>query len=148
MEGHHDLNDRFVQEVVKRELISFDMKKRLFTQVVKLYELGRRREATSLVSRNSRWDVSQEQVVLLNRRCLGLIVDVLNRPDDSICYRYDPIGSQRLSEAKTLRRFSKRVHKKIPTESIFDTPIEIEHLFCNHVHSGEFFRVEPSNCGV
>ncbi|MBI3803348.1 MAG: zinc dependent phospholipase C family protein [Nitrospirae bacterium] len=137
MEGPNDLSDRFVQEVVKKDLISFEMKKKLFTQVVKLYELGKRQQAVSLVSRNSRWDVQQEYVEILNQKCLGLVVNVLNHPEDSICYRYDPIGSQRLSEAKKLRQFSKRIHGKEPTELIFDTPLEIEGLFCQHIHSGE-----------
>lgn len=137
MEGPNDQSDRFVQEVVRKELISFEMKKKLFTQVVKLYELGRRQQAVSIVSRNSRWDVPQEYVETLNKKCLGLIVNVLNHPEDSICYRYDPIGSERLSEAKKLRQFSKRIHGKDPTEYIFDTPLEIDGLLCPHIHSGE-----------
>lgn len=133
--GANDQNDLFVQEIVKKDLISFDMKKKLFTHAVKLYGLGKRQQAVSLVSRNSRWDVPQEYVKSLNRKCLSLIVNVLNHPDDSICYRYDPIGSQRLAEAKRLRQFSKRIHRKDPTEYIFDPPAEIEGLFCCHAHS-------------
>lgn len=137
LSGMNDQNDRFVQEIVKKDLISFDMKKKLFTHAVKLYDLGKRQQAVSLVSRNSRWDVPQEYVQSLNRKCLNLIVNVLNHPDDSICYRYDPIGSQRLAEAKRLRQFSKRIHRKEPTEYIFDPPAEIENFFCCHAHSEE-----------
>jgi len=137
LSGANDQNDRFVQEIVKKDLVSFDMKKKLFTHAVKLYDLGKRQQAVSLVSRNSRWDVPQEYVQSLNRKCLNLIVNVLNHPEDSICYRYDPIGSQRLAEAKRLRQFSKRIHRKEPTEYIFDPPAEIESFFCCHAHSEE-----------
>ncbi len=143
LSGPNDPSDRFVQEIVKKDLISFDMKKKLFTHAVKLYDLGKRQQAVSLVSRNSRWDVPQNYVESLNRKCLSLIVNVLNHPDDSVCYRYDPIGSQRLSEAKRLRQFSKRIHRKDPTEYIFDPPVEVESLFCCHAHSVEYSSVSP-----
>lgn len=135
LSGANDQSDRFVQEIVKKDLVSFDMKKKLFTHAVKLYDLGKRQQAVSLVSRNSRWDVPQQYVQSLNRKCLNLIVNVLNHPEDSICYRYDPIGSQRLAEAKRLRQFSKRIHRKEPTDYIFDPPAEIESFFCCHAHS-------------
>lgn len=137
LSGANDQSDRFVQEIVKKDLVSFDMKKKLFTHAVKLYDLGKRQQAVSLVSRNSRWDVPQQYVQSLNRKCLNLIVNVLNHPEDSICYRYDPIGSQRLAEAKRLRQFSKRIHRKEPTDYIFDPPAEIESFFCCHAHSDE-----------
>lgn len=125
-------NDFFVQKVVKKELISFEMKKRLFKQGIRLYDLGKGQQAVSMVSRNSRWDVTEGYIQSLNQKSLNLIVNFLNHPDNAICYRYDPIGSLRLGNAKNLRRFSKRIHQKEPTEYVFETPPEIEHLSCCH----------------
>lgn len=133
----NDHNDIFVQEIVKRKLISFEMKKTLFTQAIKLYDLGNRREAVSLVSRNSRWDVTEGYVQSLNQKCLNLIVDFLKNPKDAVCYQYDPIGSKRLADAKKLRRFSRRIHRKDPTEYVFETPASIEGLACCHFQNGD-----------
>jgi len=141
----NDHNDFFVQEIVKKNLISFEMKKKLFTHAVKLYDLGKRQRAVSIVSRNSRWDVTQGYVESLHRKCLNLIVDFLNNPERAICYQYDPIGSRRLAEAKKLRRFSKRIHGKDPTEYIFETPVEIEGLACCHFQSEESLSFETNN---
>lgn len=134
--GGNEHTDAFVQGIVKKNLISFEMKKKLFTQAVKIYDLGKRREAVSLVSRNSRWDVTEGYIQDLNQKCLNLIVDFLMNPKSALCYQFDPIGSQRLAEAKKLRRFSKRIHGKEPTEYVFDTPVEIESLPCCPVHGG------------
>ena len=127
-------NDLFVQKIVKKDLISFEMKKRLFKQAIRLYDLGKGQQTISMVSRNSRWDVTEGYIQSLNQKCLNLIVNFLNHPDNAICYRYDPIGSLRLGNAKNLRRFSKRIHKKDPTEYVFDIPPEIAGLSCCHAH--------------
>jgi hypothetical protein len=128
-------NDLFVQKIVKKDLLSFEMKKRLFKQAIRLYDVGKGQQAVSIVSRNSRWDVTEGYIDSLNQRCLNLIVNFLNHPDNAVCYRYDPIGSLRLSNAKNLRRFSKRIHKKDPTEYVFETPPEIASLACCHAES-------------
>jgi len=127
-------NDLFVQKIVKKDLISFEMKKRLFKQAIRLYDLGKGQQTISMVSRNSRWDITEGYIQNLNQKSLNLIVNFLNHPDNAICYRYDPIGSVRLGNAKNLRRFSKRIHKKDPTELVFDIPPEIEPLSCCHAH--------------
>lgn len=134
--GPNHQNDFFVQGIIKKDLISFEMKKRLFTQAIRLYDFGKSQQAVSMVSRNSRWDVTEAYVRSLNQKCLDLIVNFLNYPDNAICYRYDPIGSVRLANAKKLRRFSKRIHRKEPTEHIFRIPPEIESLSCCHFHGG------------
>jgi hypothetical protein len=143
--GGNDHNDAFVQGIIRKNLISFEMKKKLFTQAVKIYDLGKRREAVSMVSRNSRWDVTEGYIQSLNQKCLNLIVDFLNNPKDAVCYQYDPIGSQRLAEAKKLRRFSRRIHGKEPTAYVFDTPVEIDGLPCCPLHDdGELLSSEQN----
>lgn len=133
----NDESDLYVQKIVKKNLISFEMKKKLFTQAVRLYDYGKRSQTFELLSRNSRWDVTEGYINALNMKCLHLIADVLNNPQNAVSYRYDPIGSLRLANAKKLRRFSKRMHRKDPTGFVFETPPEIEGLTCFHVHNDD-----------
>jgi hypothetical protein len=128
MLGHNHENDAFVQKMIKGKFVSFETKKKFFIRAIRLCELGKRRQADVLVSRNSRWDVTPEYIDGLNRICLGLIVDFLNNPNDAVCLQYDPIGSERLASAKQLRRVSRQLHGKSPTEAIFEVPADLSRL--------------------
>jgi len=125
---HNAENDAFVQKIVKARLISFQTKKKLFHRAIRLGDLGKRQQADALVSRNSRWDVDGQYIDTLNRISVGLIADFLNHPQNAVCLKYDPIGSDRLVSAKQLRRISRQINGKSPTEGIFKIPSDIAQL--------------------
>lgn len=127
LRGNHE-NDTFVQKIVKQNIVPFETKKKIFLNAIRLCDLGKRRRADTVVSRNSRWDVTREYIDTLNHICLGLIVNFLNNPDDAVCLKYDPIGSERLSSAKQLRRVSRQLNGRFPNEAIFEIPEDLEML--------------------
>jgi hypothetical protein len=125
---HHRENDAFIQGFIKEKLVPFETKKSFYRRAIHLCDLGKQQQADALVSRNSRWDVTREYIDDLNQICLGLISDFLNNPDEAVCLRYDPIGSERLASAKELRRVSRQMNGRTPTERIFEVPEEIARL--------------------
>ena len=118
-------NDEFMQEVFKSKLVPFKTKKKLYFQSIKLGDLEHWQDMVSLISRNSRWDVSKNYILYLQKLSLNLILDFLNHPVDSVCLNYDPIGGDNIRVAKKKRYTSKRTHRKKPTQKFFAIPEEI-----------------------
>jgi hypothetical protein len=121
-------NDEFMQGIFKSKIVSFQTKKKIYLQSIKLYDLKQWQNMVSLISRNSRWDVSKYYVLQLHKLSLNLIFDFLNHTDNSICLSYDPVGSDNIRIAKKERYVIKRAHRKRPTEKLFTIPDEIVKL--------------------
>lgn len=121
----NDHNDIFMQDIFKRKIISFQTKKKLYSQSIKLYDLEHWQDMVMLISKNSRWDISKNYILHLHNLSLNLIFDFLNHLNHSICLHYDPVGSDNIRTAKKKRYAIKRAHKKRPTEKIFTIPDEI-----------------------
>lgn len=118
-------NDIFMQEIFKCKIISFQTKKKLYFQSIKLCDLEHWQDMVSLISDNSRWDLPKTYILYLHKLSLNLILDFLNHPAHSICLNYDPVGSDNIRIAKKKRSAIKRTHKKRPTEKFFTIPNEI-----------------------
>lgn len=121
-------NDAFMQRFIKSKIISFQTKKRLYVQSIKLYDLERWQNMVSFISKNSRWDLPERYILHLDRLSLSLIIDFLNRLDNSICLSYDPVGSDPIMSAKKKRTASKRTFGTRLTERAFSIPDEIANL--------------------
>ncbi|KPJ56413.1 MAG: hypothetical protein AMJ42_05370 [Deltaproteobacteria bacterium DG_8] len=118
-------NDEFMQRIFKSKIISFQTKKKLYFQSIKLCDLEHWQDMVSLISRNSRWDVSKDYILYLHKLSLTLILDFLNYLDKSICLNFDPVGSDNIRIAKKKRYAIKRAYGKRPTEKFFTIPEEI-----------------------
>jgi len=121
-------NDEFMQRFFKSKVISFQTKKKLYVQSIKLYDLERWQDMVSLISRNSRWDLPESYILHLDKLSLSLIFDFLNHLDNSICLNYDPVGSDNIRAAKKKRYAIKRAQGERPTEKAFCIPDEIVNL--------------------
>tara|TARA_B100000315_G_C14576051_1_gene587947 strand:+ start:1452 stop:2342 length:891 start_codon:yes stop_codon:yes gene_type:complete len=124
--NHH--NDVFLQEMVKRKLVSFKMKKRFFFHSVKLSDLVIWQKAVALVSKKSRWEVEKTYIEELNRHSINLIIDFLKHGEKSICFKFDPIGSEKLLSAKKKRREDKKGLGTKPKRALFRIPANIKKL--------------------
>ncbi len=118
-------NDEFMQKFFKSKIIPFQTKKKLYSQSIKLGDLEQWQDMVSLISRNSRWDLSENYVLQLHLLSLNLIFDFLNYLEDSVCLNYDPVGSDNIRIAKKKRTTLKKTGKQNPIEKIFRIPDEI-----------------------
>ncbi len=128
IEKRNQHNDVFLQEMVKRKLVSFKMKKRFFFRSVKLSDLAILQKAVALVSKKSRWDVEKTYIEELNRHSLNLIIDFLKHGEKSICLKFDPVGSDKLLSAKKKRREDKKGLGAKPKRALFRIPTKIKKL--------------------
>jgi hypothetical protein len=124
--NHH--NDAFLQEMVKRKLVSFKMKKIFFFHSVKLSDLAIWQKAVAMVSKKSRWDVEKTYIEELNRHSLNLIIDFLKHGEKSICLNFDPVGSEKLLWAKKKRREDKKGLGTKPKRALLRIPAKIKKL--------------------
>ncbi len=121
-------NDEFMKEIFKSKIVSFHTKKRLYFQSIKLGDLERWQDMVSLISKNSRWDVSRNYILYLQKLSLNLILDFLNHSENSVCLNYDPVGSDNIKIAKKKRYAIKKTQRKKPTEKFFTIPDEITEI--------------------
>lgn len=129
IERHNLHNDAFLQEVVKKKLVPFKMKKRLFSHSIKLNDLAIWQKTIVLVSKKSRWDVDRNYIEELNRHSLNLIINYLEKGEKSICLKYDPVGTDMLNSAKKKRRAARTRKESSHGQVLFEIPSEIENLF-------------------
>lgn len=129
IERHNLHNDVFLQEAVKKKLVPFKMKKRLFSHSIKLNDLAIWQKAIVLVSKKSRWDVDRNYIEELNRHSLNLIINYLGKGEKPICLKYDPVGSDMLNSAKKKRRAARTKKESNPGQVLFEIPSEIKNLF-------------------
>jgi len=118
-------NDDFMQRIFKSKIFSFQTKKKLYFQSIRLCDLEHWQNMVSIISKHSRWNVSKDYIFYLHTLSLNLILDFLNHLDNSICLNYDPVGSDNIRIAKKKRYAIKKVHGKRPIEKFFTVPDEI-----------------------
>jgi hypothetical protein len=121
--NHH--NDEFMQDIIKRKLISFHTKKRLYSHSIHVNDIAIWQKAVAVVSKNSRWDVEKKYVDFLSRLSINMIVNLLKNPHFSLCFKYDPVGTDNLISSKRMRRINILLNGRYPVEKIFDIPKEI-----------------------
>lgn len=121
-------NDDFLQKMVKKKLVSFKMKKKLFSNSVKLSDLAVWQKAVALISKKSRWDVDKAYIEELNRHSINLIIDFLKKGEKSICFKFDPVGSDKLLSAKKKRKEARTGRDGNPKRILFKIPQKIKKL--------------------
>ena len=120
--SHEPKNDYFITQTVPNRILSFKTKKLIFSTTLHLYDLEHWRDAVSMVSQISRWEVSREYIELLKKLSFYLTLDFLKNPQEAICFNYDPVGSDCIREAKRRRRLVRRINGKSPTHGGFEIP--------------------------
>jgi len=122
---HNHHNDEFMQDMIKKKLISFNTKKRLYSQSINVNNIMLWQKAVTMVSKSSRWDVEKKYIEFLNRMSLNMIISLLKNPHSSLCLKYDPVGTDNLLSSKRRRRIAIVINGRFPVENGFDVPEEI-----------------------
>ncbi len=128
VEAQNHANDVSLENAVKRKILSFKTKKRLYTRVLNLTDFERWREACDFVERNSRWSISPGYVKRLRDLSISLAIEFLRDPESSVCLDYDPVGTRNITRAKRLRRTTTRITGNKPVNGIFEIPAELSRL--------------------
>jgi len=121
-------NDQILQELVPDRLIPFEAKRKIFLRMIRLYEQvhGQRINLGQRQTRGGR--LSTSYVDHLLNLSIALVKDLLREQENSVCLKYDPVGSINLEMAKKMRRWAKRGGRLNPDEEIFLIPQEIQDL--------------------
>ena len=122
---HNHHNDEFMQDIIKKKIISFNTKKRLYSHSINVNDIMLWQKAVTMVSKSSRWDVEKKYIEFLNRLSLNMVVSLLKNPYSSLCLKYDPVGTDNLTSSKRIRRIAIVLNGRFPVENGFDIPEEI-----------------------
>ena len=96
--------DALVEREVERTLFSFRTSKRIFDSVMALHQYERWYRLATGLSQRSRYRLPKAVVAEYNARCVGAILDVLDRGNDAACTAFDPTGHEALARATRIRR--------------------------------------------
>ncbi|RJP70942.1 MAG: hypothetical protein C4532_08395 [Candidatus Abyssobacteria bacterium SURF_17] len=118
-------NDASLENAVKRKIVSFRAKKKVYVRMLNLTDLERWRGACNFIERNSRWKVSRQYVEQLRHLSISLAIEFLRDPENSVCLDYDPVGTRNITRCKRLRRTTTRMTGKKPVNGIFELPPEL-----------------------
>ena len=122
---HNHHNDKFMQDIIKKKLISFNTKKRLYSHSINVNDITLWQKAVTMVSKSSRWDVEKKYIESLNRLSLNMIISLLKNPHSCLCLKYDPVGTDNYLSSKRRRRIAIVLNGRFPVEKGFDIPEEI-----------------------
>ncbi|MBI4377682.1 MAG: zinc dependent phospholipase C family protein [Nitrospinae bacterium] len=125
---HNSHNDEFMQEIIKKKIISFNTKKQIYSQTINVNDIALWQKAVAMVSKNSRWDVEKKYIEYLNRLSVNMIINLLNNPGSSICFQYDPVGTDNLLASKRRRRIDIVLNGRYPIKKVFNIPQDILRL--------------------
>jgi hypothetical protein len=117
--GRNSHNDATLEGVIKKKIVPLKTKKSMYVRMLKLTDLDRWQRACRFVERNSRWEVSMEDIERLRNLSISLSINFLRDPHESICIDYDPVGTRNIGLAKRLRRQTKRSTGNEPFEKAF-----------------------------
>jgi hypothetical protein len=128
IEKHNKRNDRFMRKVIKKTLFPFFAKKRAYFRSIKIHNVELWKKTFFAVSSYSKWEVDRDYIMRLNSMALNLIMDFLKNPQEALCLKYDPVGTDNMIAAKKMRRVEKKNSGNSPNQKIFIIPREIEEL--------------------
>lgn len=125
IKSHDPRNDTFITQTVPHRVLSFKTKKLIFLTTLHLYDLEHWRDAVNLVSQNSRWEVRREYIEFFKKLSFYLTLNFLENPEEALCLKYDPVGSDNICEAKRRRRLVRKLNGRSPTYGGFEIPSDM-----------------------
>src|SRR3990167_3783382 len=121
-------SDEYMEDIIKRKLIPFRTKKQIYSHSINVNDIALWQKAVAMVSRSSRWDVKKKDIDFLNRVSINMIISLLKNPNSSLCFNYDPVGTDNLLSSKRKRRINIVLNGRYPVEKIFKIPEEVLNL--------------------
>jgi hypothetical protein len=101
---HNHDNDTLIKKVMNRSQLRFGAKKALFRRAVALRDIIAWRQAVEGPVFEGFRILSRAHVSTFNNYSINLIVDLFRNWEDSVCLRYDPVGTDNTVHAKFLRK--------------------------------------------
>lgn len=133
VEAQNQSHDASLEAAVKRKVVSFKTKKRVYVRMLNLTDLDRWQQACNFFERNSRWRIPHGYIERLEELSISLAVEFLRDPENSVCLDYDPVGSRNIVRAKRLRRTTRRETGEKPVNGVFEIPPELQKLGTNSI---------------
>lgn len=104
----HAHSDEHLDRILSPTIFSTSTNRRIFRGMVYVADTESWQRIFHLVEEKSRWDLSEEEVVIYMARAFDYIVDLLTRLDRAEPYKLDPAGTIALRSAKKVRRAALR----------------------------------------
>jgi hypothetical protein len=118
-------NDASLEQAVRKKIVPLRTKKNVYARMLNLADLDRWRRTCDFVERNSRWEMSFEEIQWLRNLSISLSINFLRDPNGTICLDYDPVGTRNISRAKRLRRQIRRATGRKPLKKAFQIPHDL-----------------------
>ncbi|HEX6536549.1 MAG TPA: zinc dependent phospholipase C family protein [Gemmatimonadaceae bacterium] len=100
----HGGSDEHLDRILSPTIFSTQTNRRIFRGMVYVTDTESWQRIFQLAAENSRWDLSDPEIVRYMERSFDYIVDFLSRVDASEPYALDPSGDEALRLAKDVRR--------------------------------------------
>jgi len=104
----HSPADHHLDRILSPTLFGTPTNRRIFRGMVYVTDTDSWQRIFQLVSENSRWDLSDNDVSRYMVRSFDYIIDLLQQWDQSEPFRFDPSGDEPLRAAKKVRRLARR----------------------------------------
>ena len=104
----HSRSDEHLDRILSPTIFSTQTNRRLFRGMVYVTDTESWQRIFQLAAENSRWDLTDPDVVRYMERSYDFVIDFLRRVDRSEPYTLDPAGDDALRLAKEVRRDSRR----------------------------------------
>jgi hypothetical protein len=114
-------------DALNQSRLPFLVKKRIYRG--SLYLSGRRvNNSLRFINRRIPMGLERERVFAMQRLSMGLVLDVLRNPFDSVVLSYDPVGSEHLSMVRRSRRRHSPLWRMAGGGDPFPVPVELLRL--------------------
>jgi hypothetical protein len=104
----HSRSDGLLDRVLSPTIFSTPTNRRIFRGMVHVADSESWQRIFALMTENSRWDLTDDEVERHLMRSFDFVVDWLRRGERSEPYRLDPSGDEPLTTAKRVRRAALR----------------------------------------
>lgn len=114
-------HDQLLENGLKKALFSWKTNKKIFNSVMTLSRMKKWRQASILLTKNSKFAFEANHVQVYKKLCYASILDFLRHPESAKCFQADPSGHLKLLYAReTVKSFRRLTRKKL----LKDTDIE------------------------
>ncbi len=142
-------NDASLEVAVKKKIVPLKAKKNVYVKILNLTDLDRWQRTSRFMERNSRWEISEDEINRLTDLSIALSINFLRDPSGSVCLDYDPVGTRNISRAKRLRRRARRSTGCRPVDKIFVIPDELSaHGIASIISGMKKNRMAQSNSSL
>jgi hypothetical protein len=121
----HEEPDELLENVLTQAFFSFHTNKKIYSHILHLSNQERWHTLWVRLSDRSRWELDEEAVSRYADLSLRYVEDFLRRGAGSLSQNLDPVGHERLTVAKKLRRQSFRAARREARREFAGAPLTV-----------------------